>query len=60
MLISMLKQPMTTHPHRPEPAAVPAGLATSMPRDSVIFVISAAVIIALVRIVLYRRLCNLI
>ncbi|MDA1279418.1 MAG: HPP family protein [Chloroflexi bacterium] len=43
------------------PAAGTAlGLSISMPRDSVIFVVSAAVIIALVRALLFRRLHNLI
>ncbi len=50
---------ITNTEHAPA-AGTALGLATSMPRDSVIFIISAAVIIAMVRTVLYGRHRNLV
>lgn len=55
----ILLMTITNTEHAPA-AGTALGLATSMPKDSVIFIVSAAVIIALIRVVLYRRLHNLI
>lgn len=49
---------ITNTEHAPA-AGTALGLAISVPRDSVIFIVSAAVVISLVRIVLYKRLHNL-
>ena len=59
LALVILFMTMTNTEHTPA-AGTALGLSTSIPRDSVIFIISAAVIIAAVRVVLYRRLHNLI
>lgn len=59
LALVILFMTITNTEHAPA-AGTAFGLATSMPRDSVIFIISAAIIIAMVRIVLYKRLHNLI
>jgi len=59
LALVILFMTITNTEHAPA-AGTALGLSTSMPRDSVVFIVSAAVIIALVRVVLYRRLHNLI
>lgn len=59
LALVILFMTVTNTEHTPA-AGTALGLSTSIPRDSVIFIISAAVIIALVRIVLYKRMHNLI
>lgn len=59
LALVILFMTITNTEHTPA-AGTALGLSTSIPRDSVIFIISAAVIIALVRVVLYKRLHNLI
>ncbi len=59
LALVILFMTVTNTEHTPA-AGTALGLSTSIPRDSVIFIISAAVIIAAVRIILYRRLHNLI
>ena len=48
-----------TNTEHPPAAGTALGLSTSIPGDSVIFIVSAALIIATVRAVLYRHLHNL-
>jgi len=49
----------TNTEHAPA-AGTALGLATSVPMNSVIFILTAALIISVVRIVLYKHLHNLI
>jgi hypothetical protein len=50
---------ITNTEHAPA-AGTALGLATSVPINSVIFIVSAAIIISIIRIALYKRLHNLI
>jgi CBS-domain-containing membrane protein len=50
---------ITNTEHAPA-AATALGLAVSVPANTVLFILSAAVIISIIRTVLYRRLHNLI
>jgi hypothetical protein len=49
---------ITNTEHAPA-AGTALGLATSVPGNSVIFIVSSAIIISIVRIVLYKRPHNL-
>jgi hypothetical protein len=59
LALVILFMTITNTEHTPA-AGTTLGLSTSIPRDSVIFIISAALIITTVRIILYKRLHNLI
>ncbi len=59
LALVILFMTVTNTEHAPA-AGTALGLATSVPLNSVIFIISAAVIISIVRILLYPRLHNLI
>jgi len=58
LALVILFMTITNTEHAPA-AGTALGLATSVPGNSVIFIISAAIIISIVRIVLYKRLHNL-
>lgn len=59
LALVILFMTVTNTEHAPA-AGTALGLATSVPINSVIFILSAAVIISIVRIALYRHLHNLI
>ncbi len=59
LALVILFMTITNTEHAPA-AGTALGLATSVPINSVIFILSSAVIISIVRIILYRRLHNLI
>lgn len=59
LALVILFMTITNTEHAPA-AGTALGLATSVPMNSVIFILSSALIISVVRIVLYRRLHNLI
>jgi CBS-domain-containing membrane protein len=59
LALVILIMTVTNTEHAPA-AGTALGLATSVPLNSVIFIVSAAVIISLVRIALYKHLHNLI
>ena len=59
LALVILFMTITNTEHAPA-AGTALGLATSVPLNSVIFILSSAAIISIVRIVLYRRLHNLI
>ena len=59
LALVILFMTMTNTEHAPA-AGTALGLATSVPMNSVIFIVSAAVIISIVPIGLYSRLHNLI
>jgi hypothetical protein len=59
LTLVILFMTITNTEHAPA-AGTALGLATSVPINSVIFIVSAAIIISIIRIVLYRHLHNLI
>lgn len=59
LALVILFMTVTNTEHAPA-AGTALGLATSVPINSVVFILTSAVIISIVRIVLYRRLHNLI
>jgi len=59
LALVILFMTITNTEHAPA-AGTALGLATSVPGNSVIFIVSSAIIISIVRIVLYKRLHNLI
>ena len=59
LALVILFMTITNTEHAPA-AGTAFGLALSVPLNSVFFIVSAAVIISIVRIVLYKRLHNLI
>ena len=59
LALVILFMTITNTEHAPA-AGTALGLATSVPLNSVIFIISSALIISVIRIILYRRLHNLI
>lgn len=59
LALVILFMTITNTEHAPA-AGTALGLATSVPINSVIFILSSALIISIIRIVLYRRLHNLI
>ena len=58
LALVILFMTITNTEHAPA-AGTALGLATSVPGNSVIFIVSSAIIISVVRIVLYKRLHNL-
>jgi len=59
LALVILFMTITNTEHAPA-AGTALGLATSVPINSVIFIVSSAIIISIIRIVLYKRLHNLI
>ena len=59
LALVILFMTITNTEHAPA-AGTALGLATSVPINSVIFIVSSALIISIIRIVFYRRLHNLI
>jgi CBS-domain-containing membrane protein len=59
LALVILFMTITNTEHAPA-AGTALGLATSVPLNSVIFILSSALIISVIRIILYRRLHNLI
>ena len=58
LALVILFMTITNTEHAPA-AGTALGLATSVPGNSVVFIVSAAIIISIVRTVLYKRLHNL-